>query len=586
MTRTPLRIARILLHLTVWLSAALALPQFSAARASFGAAAAPSEVLKVRVEGQKLVAESRRFTAEFDGAELARVVARGGGTEFCRKEPGSFPLELVYAGGDRLQQDKHQQVKVEPLSDIAARIIVVGDDSDREMLVRLDPATGDLCVTPSGRSARRSVLAVRWNVPFAREAALVLPCVNGIFVESDRDFPRNDRFPWPYRWNAQLAIAQREGKSLMIHSQDTAFKFKALNLARAGGLTTLGFDSEQIGPVWDNRAAGGVEWRLNIYDGDWQAPATRYREWMSRTYNLEEKQAGRPAWISNIDFSLQWAAADTRLLDALAKIHPPERTLIHLSRWRTSKYDVDYPDYFPAPEAQAFMEKANAMGFKVMPHFNYFACYNQHPLFQKMRDWQIRSVARNEPEGWYYPRDTYDYTRMAYIHPGLGLWRRTLIDAVRNACAKVQAPIAFLDQTLCTWNSDNGLVENLSTVEGLKQMQEEFAAIQPGIMLAGEGLNEISFQRQCFAQAHIHDGWGDLGPHHIPAAHNICAFLWQEHTRLVGYYHLRPGGKDTDIGIEVYRRMGAIPTLICNQPDLITRDQPAVKKLLELVEGK
>ena len=548
--------------------------------------AAEEERLGIDCDGSKLTVESRHFTAEFEGARLISVIARQGGTQLCRKDSSVFPLALVYANGDMLKEDKHHRIQVKPLSKLAARIIIAGDDSDRELFIRLDGATGDLCVTPNGSSARRGVLAIRWTIAFAREDALVLPCVNGLLVESNREFPGNDRFSWPFRWNAQLAIAQRDGSSLMVHSEDTAFKFKALNLARKGGLTTLGFDSEQVGPVWDNRSAGGVEWRLNVYQGDWRKPATRYRDWMCQAYQLEEKRSRRPQWVNDISFTLQWANADVRLLEAVAKIHRPEKTLIHLSNWRTSKYDVDYPDYIPSDDAKAFMEKANALGFKVMPHFNYFACYLKHPIFQQVRDWQIRSVAGNTPEGWYWPPDTYDYTRMAYIHPGLGLWRRTLIDAVMEACHRIKAPVAFLDQTLCTWNTDNGVVENLTTVEGMRQMQEEFVAIQPDIVLAGEGLNEISFQRQCFAQAHIHDGWGELKPHHIAAAHSICSFLWKGHTRLVGYYHLSPKDKDAEIGIEVYRRMGAIPTLICNDPALITKDQPVVKRLMELAGSK
>jgi hypothetical protein len=194
-------------------------------------------------------------------------------------------------------------------------------------------------------------------------------------------------------------------------------------------------------------------------------------------------------------------------------------------------------------------------------------------------------VNRNEPQGWYWPPDTHDYTRMGYIHPGLALWRRTLIDAVRQACRTLEAPGAFIDQTLCTWNSDNGLVENMTTVEGMRQVQDEFLAIEPGAVLAGEGLNEISFQQECFAQAHIHDGWGELRPEHVPAAHPVCSFLWHGHTRLVGYYHLGPKDKDSDIGLEVYRRMGAIPSLICGDASLIGADQPFVKKVLEWVEA-
>ncbi len=572
--------------LALWTGSALLIALFACeAEAEDVLPASPAatgrENVKIRVEGQRLIVESRRFTAEFEGASLTSAVARQSGIEFWRKDDSVFPLELFYVHGDTLRQDKHQRIEVKCLSDRAARIIITGDDSDRELFIRLDTETGDLCVTPSGRSARAGVLAVRWNIAVAREAALVLPCINGVFVESDRDFPGNDRFPWPFRWNAQLVIAQRDGGSLMIHSEDTAFKFKALNLARKGGLTTLGFDSEQVGPVWENRSAGGVEWRLNVYDGDWQKPAVRYRDWMSRTYQLEAKRAGRPEWVKDISFTLQWANADTKLLDALSQIHPAEKTLIHLSDWRTSKYDVDYPDYIASAGARAFLEKANAMGFKVMPHFNYFACYLKHPLFQQVRDWQVRSVNRNEPQGWYWPPETHDYTRMAYIHPGLGLWRRVLIDAVIESCRSLRSPAAFLDQTLCTWNTDNGLADNMTTVEGMRQTQEEFAAIQADLVLAGEGLNEISFQRECFAQAHIHDGWGELKPHHVPTAHPICSFLWQGHTRLVGYYHLGPRDKDAEIGIEVYRRMGAIPTLICNDPALITRDQPIVRKVLE-----
>lgn len=542
--------------------------------------------MRIRAEGRALVVESTAFTARFEGAALTSLIARGSDIEFCRGSPPGFPLEMFYVWDDVLGEDKHQSVAVKALSDLAARVVVTGNDSDRELFVRLDPESGDLCVRPSGQSARRGVMSIRWKVAFAPEARLVLPCVNGILVEAGRDFPKDDRFQWPYRWNAQLVIAERDGASMMVHSEDEACKFKALKLARHGGLTTLGFESEQVGPVWENRTGGGVEWRINIYDGDWRGPADRYREWMRRIYALESKRAARPDWVGKVDFAVCWCHSKPEILEALARIHPPGRTLIHLSRWRTSDYDIDYPDYFPSEEARSFLNKANEMGFKVMPHFNYFACHERHPFFARVRDWQLREPGKNLPQGWYWPVATHDYTRMAYIHPGLALWRRTIIDAVMEACRELDAPAAFLDQTLCTWNTDNAVVENMTTVEGMRQMQEEFAAIEPGIVLAGEGLDEISFQRQCFAQAHIHDGWGGLEPHHIEAAHPICSRLWKGHTRLVGYHHLSPKNKDVDTGIEVYRRMGAIPTLICNDPESISMENPTVRKIVELAAGE
>lgn len=535
-------------------------------------------------DGEKLYVETPAFSARFDNAKLVSIIDRQTGVEFLRDSEVSA-LEVTFTSGDPLTVDKHQHTVVRQLSPLASRVIISGNDSERELFIRLDPDTGDLCVTPSGRTSRGGVHTVRWNLSFTEESALVLPCVNGLIVESDRPFPSDSRFQWPFTWNAQLAIAERGNASLMIHSEDTAYKFKRLNLSRNKGYSTLGFESEQVGPLWNNRNAGGVEWRLNVYDGNWQKPASRYREWMQKVYILADKRAHRPKWVDDISFCYCWVHSDPELLEAMARLYPAEKSLIHLSHWRTSEYDIDYPDYFPSDKARAFLEKANAMGFRVMPHFNYWACYDKHPLYARLRDWQIRGTHLNEPQGWYWPPETHDFTRLAYIHPGLGLWRRTIIDAVLEARREVNAPAVFLDQTLCTWNTDNGIIENMTTVEGMWRLQEEFTAVQPDIVLAGEGLNEISFQRQCFAQGHIHDGWGSLTSDHVKSQHSICSYLWGDHCRLVGYFHLNPKDEDAELGIEVYRRMGTIPTITKPTPETLDPSNPVIKKLVELASA-
>jgi hypothetical protein len=539
--------------------------------------------MKILVEGQKVLVDSEKFTAVFDGATLTSLKSKDE-IEFLHPENPDVPLDVLFADYSTLGKDKREKCVVTQLSDIAVRVILTGADSDRSLLITLDPSNGDLCITPSSKTSRRGVVSVRWNISFHPDADVILPCVNGILVKSGSAFPGNDRFPWPFRWNAQLIISEREKHTCMIYSRDTSFKFKALNLNRKDDKTTLGFESEVAGPVWQNNTAGGVEWRINVYDGDWKAPAGQYKDWLEKTYQLESKRVFRPEWVDKINFSVGWAGTVPAMLDALAKVNPPEKTLIHLSGWRTDGYDINYPNYVPSEDARAYMKKANEMGFKVMPHFNYFSVYYDNPFYQEVRDFQIRGVHHNDPQGWHWPPDTHDYTRMAYIHPGFGIWRRKLIEVVKEACGTISAPAAFIDQTLCTWNTDNGLVEGMTTVEGLWRLQEEFTSIHPDIVLAGEGLNEISFQRECFAQAHIHDGWGDLKQHHVDSAHPICSYLWDRHCRLVGYYHLTPGHPDADLGIEVYRRMGAIPTVITNNPELMDPALPAFQRLLNLVD--
>ena len=560
------------MRLTMWMG--LIIP-------TAAAAAADSEAL-VSVEGNKLTVHTRTVEAVFDGPAMVSLRAVDDPTEFLHPQPPAHAVDMFYLNGNELGQDKHQTVSVRRLSPAAARIVVQGADSQRSLLVAADAKTGDILVTPNGISSRRGVRSVGWRVPIHPQATAILPVVNGMRIPSSAAHPPSGRFPWPFKWEAQLAIAERSGACMMIHSQEQAYQFKALRLGRNGDRTELCFESEPPGPLWQNRTAGGVEWRINVYKGDWKVPAARYRAWMQRVHDLAAKREGRPAWVDKITLAVCWAWADEKMLDALAAVHPPEETLIHLSHhWRNDKYDINYPDYTPNETGLKYTAKAREMGFHVMPHFNYWALDMKHAFFQEVRDFQIRSVDQNKPEGWYWPPQTYDYTRMAYIHPGLGIWRNKLVDVVLDTCGKMDTDAAFIDQTLCTWNTDNGLVEGMNTIEGMRTLQEEFAAIRPELVLVGEGLNEVSFQRQCFAQAHIHDGWGKLEPKHVDAAHPICSFLWEGHTKLIGYYHLRPHEEGYELGVELYERMGALPTIITRNPTDLIEMSPATKRIFE-----
>jgi len=198
--------------------------------------------MEIQQQGNSLFVESERFTARWDGAALVSVVAKQDGSEFCRSG-NSFPLELYYVHEDSLASDKHQQIQVRLLSSLAARVILQGADSIRELLICLDPSTGDMRIIPSGQSARRGVVSIRWNVAFDADTSLVLPCVNGLRVSNKYGAPHSNRFAWPFTWNAQLAIAEHGANSLMVHSEDTGLKFKALKLDHGAEYSTLGFES-------------------------------------------------------------------------------------------------------------------------------------------------------------------------------------------------------------------------------------------------------------------------------------------------------------------------------------------------------
>jgi hypothetical protein len=542
--------------------------------------APPANDVHLDIEDQRTTIRTPSVTVVFGGPAIASI--RGPeGVEFAHGDPPANAVDLYYFNGQAFGQDKHQTVSVRKLSSLAARIVVDGADTKRSLLVAADPDTGDVLVTPDGISRRRGVRSVGMKLAVHGETELILPVINGLRIRQGAEQPPGGRWPWPFEWNAQLLIARRGDACLMIHSEDTTQQFKALQFHRRPEHHELVLETESPGPFWDNRTAGGVTWRINAYRGDWRVPAGRYRDWMHRTYDLAEKRGHRPPWADNITLAMSWANPNEAMLDALAAVHPPEETIIHLSNWRTDRYDLNYPEYTAREEVLRYMEKAAAMGFHVMPHFNYFAVYYRHPLFVEIADFQIRSPDRNEPQGWHWPPETHDYTRMGYIHPGLGLWRSTLIDAVLAACEQTGARMAFLDQTLCTWNTDNAIVQGRNTIGGMQLLQEDLSAVRPDLVLVGEGLTEISFQRQAFAQAHIYDGWRHLVDWHPDLMVPICAFLWGEHCRLFGYYHLSPGQPTFELGIEVYERMGALPTLITNNPQDLREMSPGTRRVLE-----
>ena len=535
----------------------------------------------VKVEGQRVTALTQSITVVFDGPALVSIRDLGTSTEFIHAAPPPNPLDVYFLNGETVGQDKHQKITVLQVSPLAARVTIVGEDSKRSLLITVDQDTGDVLVTPDGAAQRRGVRSVGLKVPVHGEAELILPVLNGLRVKTGNPQPVDNRFPWPVNWDAQLVIAQRDQASMMIHCEDRTEQYKALQLHRKNDHHELVFETESPGPWWDNRTAGGITWRISTYRGGWKIPASRYRNWMERFYDLVAKTRQRPAWVNRVSLAVSWAGPNEAMLDALAAVRPPDETIIHLSQWRTDKYDVNYPEYTATEQATKYIIKANAMGFHVLPHFNYFSVYLKHPLFSELSDFQLRSPDKNQPQGWYWPPETHDYTRMAYIHPGLGLWRNTLVDIVLAACAKAQAPGAFLDQTLCTWNADNAMVQGRNTIGGMLLLEEQFNSVAPSLVLGGEGLNEMSMQRQCFAQAHIYDGWTGLQSWHPNLYVPINAFLWRGHCQLFGYYHLTPETPTFESGVSVYERMGALPTIITGNTDHIRNMSPATRRIFD-----
>ncbi len=545
--------------------------------------------MSITVTNDRISIETSTLLAEIEGAHLVRLADRKTGTEFIDDYEGIHPLELYFRNGDAIGAETGQSITVKRVSDHVARVIIEGEFSGRELFIRVDPETGDLCVRPSAESVRHALQAVRWKFTFDPDCTFILPFRGGhSFRAGDTHIPQG-RTLWPSDWNVQLAVIEHDGVAMMVHSEDTQFIYKALTVTAEENRIGLGFESEAQGPLGDNRTAGGVEWRINTYADGWQQAADRYRDWMANSYSLADKRKDRPEWVEQTTLAVSWVSSHPGLLEPLAKLNPPEQTLIHLDKWRSDPYDVNYPKYEPSEEGRAFVKQAGEMGFKIAPHHNYFGCCKTNPVYDRVRDWHARDPVKCEPQGWFFYNDEEQIQyKMSYIHAGLARWRRELIDNVLLARDALITPAAFLDQTYHTWNTDNSPVESLTMAAGLVLLQEEFAWAAPDLVLVGENLTELSFQRQGFAQLHS-PGWYHPQPEHAEVCHPICSYLWRGHSRYFAYLGIEPDNDCFEHGVGIYQKFEAIPSLVCRQeiaenPALLDPECEKMKLLKEWIE--
>ena len=110
---------------------------------------------------------------------------------------------------------------------------------------------------------------------------LVAPLFQGVRLKLDDPLLRESRWAWPASWEAGFAILQSKAGGFWIHAQDSNYRYKALRTGTKSDPFALCFDTEAYGPVDNNLSAGGLEWRINVFDGDWKIPAGQYRDWLA-----------------------------------------------------------------------------------------------------------------------------------------------------------------------------------------------------------------------------------------------------------------------------------------------------------------
>jgi hypothetical protein len=555
----------------------------------------------IEVRDGRLHVETATLTAVIENGFLTSLRSKSSGEEFLATRQPSEPsaVQLIYRRDEAvgIDQNRYGSILCRKLSDTRAEFIFHNWDGDGVCAISVDPESGDLIVAPSAYSSRPGVRACRWTLRALRpDLELVAPLFQGVRLKLDDPLLRESRWPWPASWEAGFVILQSKNGGFWIHTQDSSYRYKALRTGSKSDPFALCFDTEAYGPVDDNLSAGGLEWRINVFAGDWRTPAGQYRDWLWRAYGLDAAERSRKAWVRDLRLALSWCPNDPEILTALAKRVPPSRILLHFHNWRTDPYDENYPTFQANDQARAFIARGAAMGFRVMPHFNSIDMDPTHPVYTRVRDFQYRDIESGKIQGWSWVNgkvlgvpesnaarlEHRDKKVMVKIHPGLGAWRSILSQSVLEAATALSLETVFLDVTLNTFNLHNSLVDGMTSSEGMKRLIDQVASLGPGLVVGGEGLNETTAQSLSLAQVHLFRSWqtSTEGLERTGGC-PLGEFLLGRLCRSFGYSSLGGRNADEQLRMRIHEEHGAIPTITVRSAAEIANPNPAVERILQ-----
>ncbi len=559
----------------------------------------------VKVDGDRILIESHTLTAEMTRGFLTSLRSKASGEEWIRvpEIPAGAALELVYRSDEivRVDDSKFGEITVRSIGPHRAEVVFHCWDGDGVLGIGADPETGDLLIEPSAYSSRPGVRGCRWNVPGLRsDLELVAPFFQGVRLKLDDPLIRNTHWEWPFFWEAGLAIFQGPQSGFWIHTRDNQYRYKALHVGSSADSNRVALDTEAYGPIDNNLSAGGLTWRLNVFQNDWTVPAEEYRAWLWQAYALEATEASRAPWIHEVSFAVSWCPGTPEILDALARRLDPRRVLIHFPNWRTDPYDENYPSYVASASAKEFVARGRSMGFRMMPHFNSIDMDPGHPAYAYLRDFQYRGIDKQDLRGWSWYRGrglgvpesnasrlhNRDKKVMVKIHPGLAMWRSILGQNILEAAQDLALETVFIDVTLVSHNLHNCLVEGMTSTEGMNRLIRHVAALGAGLVVGGEGLNEITMQGQSFAQAHLFKSWQQsLEGLDRTGGCDLNRRLFGRLCRTIGYSGLSGRDDNEALRMRMHVEHGAIPTVTIRTANNIDQPNAAVKRMLDLAES-
>ena len=443
-------------------------------------------------------------------------------------------------------------------------------DAKADCSLKVDELTGDVIFRQECSTSEKGVWGLSWSIGrIPLDHSIIVPGRSGIRLTAEAP-GRQHQFDYPLGWEAQLVIVEGPNRGFYVWAEDVQGRFKRLVVQRDDDGWLLRLITINYAPFDELQHCQSVAWHLNVYQGDWRVPARRYRDWAEKHFCPTPIERRKPAWVKHVR-AMVIMGMNGQMLETLAERLDPAQTVVYVPSWRAAGYDRDYPVYDqPHAQLKPFVELAHQLGFRVMLHVNYFGVDPLNSLYGEFEPYQVRDPWGNHEKQWWLWTRAEPEIRFAYINPALKAWRDRFTAAMVQLCRDYRIDALHLDQTLCIFNDHNGLIEGQSMIEGNLALHRQLREALPEVALSGEGLNEITYRHEAFAQRHawgLNHADGTWDRRWLRLAHPVSSYLFRPYTTINGYLGVAPptDGQLYAAWNEAYEHWGVIPTL---KPDL------------------
>ncbi|HLT48379.1 MAG TPA: DUF6259 domain-containing protein, partial [Rubricoccaceae bacterium] len=322
---------------------------------------------------------------------------------------------------------------------------------------------------------------VEWKLLGLDLDEVIVPALGGQALSRAMPEGTQVSYKYPFWWNAQFALGElgEDSGGVWLRTMEVAPRFRLLRVGKVeedAEHFALGLGVEADAPITEPTLE--ATWFLDGYAGGWQAPTETHRRWMEGAFGLVPYRAHPhfPAWADDITFVLEvWGMRkdlgrpahtfdDTiERIEAFARKHPPEQTLLYLPGYAEGGVDSRIPDYDPSPQlggAEGFkrlVDRAHALGYRVMIHTNVLGMTYTHPRWPEFAEHQVvdafgqRLGWGNDMDGDWLPEPFF-----AYINPAATAWGDLMEETLGRLIRDFGLDAVFLDQTLLAFNVSNG----------------------------------------------------------------------------------------------------------------------------------